>query len=111
MWDPGELITETRSANDTKPHISNKRFITQRAENNLEEVLLELPTDQTVGELIPEIANPDGTGVISIVGEERIADLAYPTWSPQGWLVTFTKGGPSGSNAIYLVEIPSGIER
>jgi len=57
------------------------------------------------------IANADGSGSVSIFGEERIADLAYPTWSPQGWLVTFTKGGPSGSNAIDLVEIPSGIER
>ena len=56
------------------------------------------------------ITNSDGSGSVSIFGEERIPDLAYPTWSPQGLFIAFTKGGPSGSNAIYLTEIPSGIE-
>ncbi|MFV2043586.1 MAG: TolB family protein [Anaerolineales bacterium] len=56
------------------------------------------------------IANADGSGLVSIFGEELIADLAYPTWSPQGSSIAFTKGGPSGSNAIYLTELPSGIE-
>ncbi len=56
------------------------------------------------------IANADGSGSVSIFGEERIADLAYPTWSPQGSFIAFTKGGPSGSNAIYVTEIPSGKE-
>ena len=56
------------------------------------------------------ITNSACTGSISIFGDERIPDLAYPTWSPQGSFIAFTKGGPSGSNAIYLTEIPSEYE-
>jgi hypothetical protein len=56
------------------------------------------------------ISNTDGTDPISVFGEELIADMGFPTWSPSGTSIAFTKGGQSGSNAIYLVQIPFEVE-
>jgi Tol biopolymer transport system component len=53
------------------------------------------------------IANTDGTGdpQLVVTDPHRSAELAYPQFSPDGTLVTFTRYGRGGRSAIFTVNV------
>ena len=53
------------------------------------------------------IANSDGTDSRPLFGEQIVAFLASPTWSPDGSKIAFTKGWQENANGIYVAEVPT----
>ncbi len=52
------------------------------------------------------IANSDGTDARPLFGDQVVAFLASPTWSPDGSKIAFTKGWLENANGIYVAEVP-----